>query len=308
MLYVRSATVPSRVVAPPAQPVVAAPPARRHAALRPPSFISPTFTSGYTPVTFAQSAPLPSSFALLRAQDTAAPGPAQPEEIEAPAVEPRVVPPLPMVSELVREVPLPAPRPAFLLPGNDAPPKPTGRRRMARQMPMPMPPAVAPDRRNFFEKLFGGTQSPGSALAYAAPDDGGLGIFGVARTVDRWTAVYDIAAHTVTLPDGRRLEAHSGIGASKDNPRSVAEHMRGATPPAVYDLTSREGLFHGVPALRLNPVGGIPYGRMGLLAHSYMLGPRGDSNGCVVFRDYRAFRQAYDSGMVRRLVVVAGRD
>jgi hypothetical protein len=83
--------------------------------------------------------------------------------------------------------------------------------------------------------------------------------------------------------------------------------MRGATPPAIYDLTSRETLFHGVAALRLNPVGAAPpYGRLGLLAHTYMLGPRGDSNGCVVFRDYAAFRRAYDTGQIRRLVVVAG--
>ena len=128
----------------------------------------------------------------------------------------------------------------------------------------------------------------------------------MARAVpDRYTAVYNIAAHTVTLPDGTRLEAHSGIGSNKDDPRSVAQHMRGATPPAIYDLTPREALFHGVAALRLNPVGGAPYGRLGLLAHTYMLGPHGDSNGCVVFRDYAAFRRAYDNGMIRRLVVVA---
>ena len=78
-------------------------------------------------------------------------------------------------------------------------------------------------------------------------------------------------------------------------------------PPAVYDLTSREALFHGVAALRLNPVGDMPpYGRMGLLAHTYMLGPHGDSNGCVVFRDFASFRHAYDNGQIRRLVVVAG--
>ena len=36
--------------------------------------------------------------------------------------------------------------------------------------------------------------------------------------------------------------------------------------------------------------------RSGLLAHSYMLGPNGDSNGCVSFRDYNAFLQAYRNG------------
>ena len=61
-------------------------------------------------------------------------------------------------------------------------------------------------------------------------------------------------------------------------------------------------------ALRLNPVGGsgAVHGRAGLLAHTFMLGPRGDSNGCVSFRDYNRFLQAYLRGEVRRLVVVPG--
>jgi Protein of unknown function (DUF2778) len=66
-------------------------------------------------------------------------------------------------------------------------------------------------------------------------------------------------------------------------------------------------LFHGVAALRLTPVGGegAIYGRAGLLAHTYMLGPNGDSNGCVSFRDYNAFLNAYRNQGVRRLAVVA---
>jgi hypothetical protein len=81
--------------------------------------------------------------------------------------------------------------------------------------------------------------------------------------------------------------------------------MRGATPPHVYDLELRRELFHGVAALRLNPVGeGTMFGRAGMLAHTYMLGPRGDSNGCVSFRDYAKFLQAFRSGEVSRLVVV----
>jgi hypothetical protein len=47
------------------------------------------------------------------------------------------------------------------------------------------------------------------------------------------------------------------------------------------------------------------YGRDGLLAHTYMLGPRGDSNGCVSFRNYDAFLQAFLRGDVKRLAVVA---
>ena len=119
------------------------------------------------------------------------------------------------------------------------------------------------------------------------------------------TAYYDIAAHTVYLPNGERLEAHSGLGNRLDDPRSVSEKNRGATPPNTYELKLREQRFHGVAALRLTPVGGGGvYGRTGLLAHTYMLGPRGDSNGCVSFRDYSRFLRAFTSGEVTRLVVV----
>lgn len=129
---------------------------------------------------------------------------------------------------------------------------------------------------------------------------------GFPHEIDSSTAVYDIAAHTVYLPDGLELEAHSGLGARLDDPRFVHEHMRGATPPSVYELIPRERPFHGVRALRLIPVGNRQiFGRKGLLAHTYMLGPKGDSNGCVVFKNYNAFLQAFDSGKVRRLLVVA---
>jgi len=45
-------------------------------------------------------------------------------------------------------------------------------------------------------------------------------------------------------------------------------------------------------------------GRDGLLVHSYMLGPNGDSNGCVSIKEYDRFLQAYRNGEVKRLVVV----
>ena len=35
------------------------------------------------------------------------------------------------------------------------------------------------------------------------------------------------------------------------------------------------------------------YGRDGMLAHSYLLGPSGESNGCVSFTDYPAFLNAF---------------
>ena len=132
------------------------------------------------------------------------------------------------------------------------------------------------------------------------------GSFGPPAGYDRYTAVYDISARTVYLPDGTRLEAHSGLGNRLDDPRYVSERAKGATPPHLYELTMRESLFHGVQALRLNPVGdGGVYGRAGFLAHPYMLGPNGDSNGCVSVKDYEAFLRAYQSGVIKRLAVVA---
>jgi len=165
--------------------------------------------------------------------------------------------------------------------------------------------AVA-DTRSIWEKLFG---KPASALtlAYAGAETGSLGgghnpALGL---YDRSTAVYDITAHKVYLPDGTALEAHSGLGALLDDPRHADVKMRGVTPPAVYDLQPREALFHGVEALRLIPEDeSQALGRDGLLAHSYMLGPNGDSNGCVSFRDYQAFLQAYKNHEITRLAVV----
>ena len=122
---------------------------------------------------------------------------------------------------------------------------------------------------------------------------------------DGRTAIYDITARTVYLPSGRRLEAHSGFGDLMDNPRHVHVRMQGATPPNVYNLTLRERLFHGVRAIRLNPVDGSRmYGRAGILAHPYMLGANGQSNGCVSFSDYPEFLNAFLRGEVTRLVVV----
>jgi hypothetical protein len=119
------------------------------------------------------------------------------------------------------------------------------------------------------------------------------------------TAVYDIAAHTVYLPSGARLEAHSGLGDKLDDPRYFNLKNRGPTPPNIYDLTLREQPFHGVRAIRLNPIDdGKMFGRDGILAHTYMLGPTGQSFGCVSFRNYPAFLRAFLKGEVDRLVVV----
>ncbi len=169
----------------------------------------------------------------------------------------------------------------------------------------------------FFQRVFGALSQPssGTALAYARTEDGlGNGPSSSNRAVPRvgggggrgGVAVYDIEARTVYMPDGSRLEAHSGLGGLMDNTSFVREKNRGVTPPNVYDLTLREKMFHGVQAIRLNPVDpGAMYGRNGILAHSYLLGPNGQSNGCVSFGDYPAFLNAFLRGDVKRLVVVA---
>ena len=140
--------------------------------------------------------------------------------------------------------------------------------------------------------------TPEGGLFRQGPDLASLGY-------NNLTAVYDITAHAVYLPNGLSLEAHSGMGGLKDDPEHVSVPNAGATPPAVYELKPRERLFHGVQALRMIPAeGSSANGRSGLLAHSYMLGPDGDSNGCVSIRNYDRFLKAFNDGEINRLVVV----
>jgi hypothetical protein len=142
---------------------------------------------------------------------------------------------------------------------------------------------------------------PGSPLKSLTPKDPDL----PADIDTSRTAIYDITSRTVYLPNGRRLEAHSGLGGHMDDPRFVHVKRTGPTPPNVYELKLRERLFHGVRAIRLIPTDNSKmYGRDGILAHSYLLGPRGESNGCVSFKDYAAFLDAFDRGEINRLVVV----
>jgi len=198
------------------------------------------------------------------------------------------------------------------------PPLPSRGERVAQKVVLPMPrpasaPRIAADRlpakpsilATIFQKLFG--KPAPVKLAYAAADDAGLGVGGA--RYDQWTAVYDISAHIVYMSDGTQLEAHSGLGSWFDDPNHADEKMRGVTPPNVYNLGLREELFHGLRALRLIPQDeGKMFGRAGLLAHSFLLGPNGDSNGCVSIRNHDAFLQAYLNHDVKRLVVVARLD
>jgi len=242
------------------------------------------------------------------------------------------LPPARESAESGESAPLPPPRPPEVAAPATQPPAPA--RHPVQPSVAAARPAAPVDNRSFFQKLFGLGQPSASAVAsaaresgvaarpgasaYAATESRGAGRgplfsfpspFGSSAPTsgyDRYTAVYDISARTVYLPDGTKLEAHSGLGDALDNPRYVSERARGPTPPHLYELTLREGSFHGVQALRLTPIGeGGLYGRAGLLAHPFMLGPNGDSNGCVSFRDYEAFLKAYENGRINKLAVVA---
>jgi len=200
--------------------------------------------------------------------------------------------------------------PAAIVPAPEAKPKSFADRAKAAVM------SITGPRQSMVEKLWGKREPSGGLLAYASADASVTSaiapkeqnpMLGGSAPYERDTAVYDISAKTVYLPDGTKLEAHSGLGSNLDDPRSSRVRMRGVTPPHIYTLKPREALFHGVPALRLTPIGGESaiYGRDGLLAHTFMLGPNGDSNGCVSFKDYYAFLDAYRNKGIRKLAVLA---
>ena len=304
--------------------------------------LRPGFTLGTAPSAFGAQAPLqaglqpsetpvqaarlplaaePTIVAALPPASAAAPpapaiqpAPATVASVAAPAVESQAV------SRILKDAPLPVPRPAELRGPQTAEPPAIALRqpsRRAERVAAATPAPAAEDNRSFFEKLFGAApQAKGPAMAYAAPEDDAVDrsrgrrlspSFGPPMTVGQATAIYDISAKVVHMPNGEKLEAHSGLGDKMDDPRFVHVRMKGATPPHTYNLVEREALFHGTRALRMHPVGGSSaiYGRAGLLTHPYLLGPGGDSNGCVSFKDYDRFLQAYLRGEVKRLVVVA---
>jgi hypothetical protein len=164
--------------------------------------------------------------------------------------------------------------------------------------------AARPDDRTLMQKL-SDLLPKRVTLASLTPDFFREGPDLASLGYDNLTAVYDISAHAVYLPNGTSLEAHSGMGGLRDDPDYVSVPNVGATPPAVYELKPRERLFHGVRALRMIPAeGSTTNGRSGLLTHSYMLGPNGDSNGCVSIKNYDRFLKAFNDGEVSRIVVV----
>jgi hypothetical protein len=286
---------------------------------RPPAPALPSATPAFNEVFAALTVPAPLSSApvnlplgpsLTFADRFAASSPQGQASRQAEARTPSQVSPPAPTRQVAEIAPLPPTRPAAL--------RSQAVRDRVREMTQGAKAAVlaaVEEKPTIFEKLFGKLKSAGSSLAFASADASVTGSLGPTQNsalggsvpYDRSTAVYDISAHTVYMPDGTKLEAHSGLGSRLDDPKFVHVKMSGATPPHVYDLEPRESLFHGVPALRLTPIGGDEaiFGRTGLLAHTYMLGPNGDSNGCVSFKDYNAFLNAYKNGEIKRLAVVA---
>ncbi|MFG1297146.1 DUF2778 domain-containing protein [Xanthobacter variabilis] len=188
-----------------------------------------------------------------------------------PEVEPRAVP-LPLGNPLLR-----------------------GRRQLASLTPTDVPSVAPPPASRPAEPAPQAPSAPSSAAQEVPLPTPGSGF-----------ALYDIEGRILYMPNGEKLEAHSGYGEAMDDIRQVALKMRGPTPPNVYTLRPREALFHGVETLRMSPVGGGKmYGRDGFLVHPFMMGPRGDSNGCVSVKDHEKVLAAYRRGELKKIVVVA---
>lgn len=219
--------------------------------------------------------------------------------------------PQPVASEVRQDaVPLPPPNPF----------RQAAQRTIVARSAAPAPVAqgagVRDSEPGFLQRLFGApaeppSKEPTAMLAYAPVHNEhdtslpNLSPFRRAPPVEK-TAFYVINQGKVYMPDGSQLEAHSGIREKRDDPRYVHMRMKGATPPNTYILRMRERRFHGVEAIRMLPTEpGRMHGRDGILAHSYLLGPNGDSHGCVAFRDYAKFLNAFKRGEVTRMVVVA---
>ena len=190
------------------------------------------------------------------ASATEAVSPPQKPERQIAALAP-VAPPLAVAPErkVADAVPIPMSRPAEARASHGASVRDMAQRAKAAVMSVasndkPPAPAKPP---TIFERLFGRFESTvassGSALAYASADASSTGSIGpinqniasvgTGALYDRQTAVYDIAAHTVYLPDGTKLEAHSGLGSSLDDPRSAMaewdKYVHDATSGYDYD-------------------------------------------------------------------------
>lgn len=222
------------------------------------------------------------------------------DDSQSPEITPNIVALTPPAESyaLPKAGPLPVFRPAAGLRADDDKPPVRGNALAAIASVAPQKPAKNDDKP--------------TALAFAKPDNPMRPEpESPAQTSPKWpgigtkVAIYDISNGVVHLPNGTTLEAHSGIGNMRDNPKFTHVQMRGPTPPGTYKLSMRESLFHGVAAIRLTPVDGKPpQGRTGLLAHSFLLRVRGDSHGCVAFAEYPRFLKAFQQGEITHMIIV----
>ena len=132
------------------------------------------------------AAPSPAPAQQIAAHQTPVQAPAQPTPTQQTPAQLT-----PAKSEIAR-APMTPPQPAE--PQVPAAPAPA---------PAPTSPPATASITDFLKRL-----TP--RLAYNNPD---------VRTPDSHTAVYDIEAHTVFMPSGQKLEAHSGLGSRMDDPR-----------------------------------------------------------------------------------------
>jgi hypothetical protein len=201
--------------------------------------------------------------------------------------------------------PVPQPRPPYERAGEPAPE--TRKPEVRRTQEPAAPTAVEREKPKPRRQAYARPSEP----AESGSRGGGIGkslrsLFGGGAKAGGNVAVYDISAAKVYMPDGTVLEAHSGIGKMADNPRYAHVKMSGPTPPHTYNLKMREKRFHGVEAIRMLPADGRnKHGRDGFLTHSYLLrGGRAESHGCVAFKNYDRFLNAFKQGKVKQLVVV----
>ncbi|MHC2501960.1 hypothetical protein ACVI8K_008876 [Bradyrhizobium barranii subsp. barranii] len=105
--------------------------------------------------------------------------------------------------------------PAEIVPAPEARPKSFADRAKAAVM------SITGPRQSMVEKLWGKREPSGGLLAYASADASVTAsiapreqnpMLGGSAPYERDTAVYDITAKMVYLPDGTKLEAHSGLG------------------------------------------------------------------------------------------------
>ena len=225
--------------------------------------LDPSASFGAAPLPLGRSAPLQAGLQLaqasplLAADMAATPGAMASVDLSEPDDPELNLPdqaqPDTTVAEAqksILEVPLPAPRPFELRAPAVAEPRvltPPANRR-TRTAVLPNTPA---DDRTFFEKLFGVKRSAETALGYAAPQESRRRRpRTAAQTRRRLQAVVVLPVHgdlrhqgaqRSTMPNGERLEAHSGLGDRLDDPRFVHERMKGLGRPYVYDLSSPRG-------------------------------------------------------------------